>query len=534
MAGAICVGAFATAVGGGVWAGRAAAPGERVDPAATRVVRAGVASLEVPRAWRTIASRDAGAAAGTTAVLAPSSGLPNRVIVTVAPPDDRSLVPRALRGLVRDLGRGPRATRLGGYRAWQYAGLLGRNRTDVLDVTVLPSSAGVLGVACTSALWLADATADCASSIGSVSIGGAAVFVPSPDLALRLRLPRVLAALDGTRVRSRAALGRAGSRGGQARLARRLARAHLAAAASLRPAAGRTGAPLIEELSNISGAYSELERAASTGSPSRFRAARGTVQAAEVRLAEATDRLVSHGEREAVAAEPTRSSSRRPAVGTAETPSIVLLIGMLLGLLAIGLMALRSRGSPAWAASRIGPRDRGRWTVRARALRSRLGGRVPAASASRDERSPLLGVARSADPPAPTAARSEAAVRRGRALAGPSARWDAPPTPLPGPSSAGVGPAGPKAASGPVSTSTAKPPREPPARRAGRKAEAAGISPRSDDGRDQATRALSPRVGRERQPISRAESDHTQPKSGADRRASGAARQIERSEPRQR
>ena len=140
----------------------------------------------------------------------------------VAPVDDRSLVPRALRRLVRDLGERPRATGLAGYRAWRYSGLLGRNGSDVLDVTVLPSSAGTLGVGCISPLGAASATADCASSIRSVSMRNAAIFVPSPDLALSLTLPDVLTALDRARVRGRAALRGAGTRGGQARFALRL------------------------------------------------------------------------------------------------------------------------------------------------------------------------------------------------------------------------------------------------------------------------------------------------------------------------
>jgi hypothetical protein len=396
MVGAACLGALAIAVGGGVLAAHVVARGERVGPGAVRVVRAGAATLAVPRGWRTVALRDAGAPVGTTAVFAPSPDAHDRVIVTVAPAEDPSLVPAALRGLVRDLGRGPRATRLGGHRAWRYVGLPGRNREDVLDVTLLPTTAGVLGIACVSAVSAAGATANCASSIGSVSISSGAMLVPSGELALRLRLPRVLAVLDRARVRFRAALVRAGTGAGQARLAGRLAREHLAGADSLHPVAGRAGGPLLDALSNVAGAYRELGRAASAGSASGFHAARGTVQTAEAGLAAAIDRLGLRDAREPAVAPPTRSSPGRP-----DAPGLVLVLVLFLGLLALGLAVLRSRRAPA---------------------------------------APPRGVARSPDAPAPAAAAWSDAPSP--TAAGPTvarhAGWDAPPTPPP-PATAGVG-----------------------------------------------------------------------------------------------
>jgi hypothetical protein len=392
LAGATC--AMALTVAGGMCAGHAAAPKERVEPPAIREVPVGVATVQVPTEWLPVA-RGAAAAARTTAVFAPSSGLPERVIVTVAPVDDRSLVPRALRRLVRDLGERPRATRLAGFRAWRYAGLLGRNGSDVLDVTVLPSSAGTLGVGCIWPLGAASATADCASSIRSVSMRDAAIFVPSPDLALSLTLPDVLTALDRARVRGRAALRGADTPGGQARFALRLARAHREAAASLRLVAARAGASLLDALTNTAGAYAALARAARTGEASHFRAVRRTVEAAEARLDSAIDRLVSGAATATVRAEPTRSRSVRPDTGRADTALIVLLGAALLSLSFLGLLAVRNRGSSARGGLRRG-------------------------------RSPVRGGVRSGPPPIDPA--RAPAVRPARPPADPSARWDAPPT----------------------------------------------------------------------------------------------------------
>ena len=359
-----------------------------------REVTAGVATLQVPTEWRTVA-RGTGAAARTTAVLAPSSGSPERVIVTVAPVDDESLMPRALRGLVRDLGEGPRTTRLAGHLAWHYAGLPGPKGSDVLDVTVLPSSAGTLGVGCVSPLGAASETADCASSIQSVSMRDAAVFVPSPDLALRLTLPDVLTGLDTARVRGRAGLRAAATHDAQARFALRLARAHREAAASLRPVAARAGASLLEQLTNTADAYAALARAARAGEASHFRAVRGTVETAEARLDQAIDRLVSGAAPAPVPAEPTRSQSGRPDTGSADTALIVLLCASLLSLFFLGLLALRNRGFSARGVLRRG-------------------------------RSPVPSGVRSGPPPIDPA--RPPAVRCVRPHADPSARWDAPPT----------------------------------------------------------------------------------------------------------
>jgi hypothetical protein len=437
MVGAACMGALATAVGGGVWAGHVTAPEQGARPAATRVVRAGVATLVVPREWRTVSLRGTGLAdvqAGRTAVLAPSPGSSDRVIVTVAPAEDGSLVPQALRGLVPELGRGPRVTRLAGHRAWLYAALPGRNSDGAIDVTVLPSAAGVLGVACFSPGSSSSAVADCASSIGSVSMGGATMFVPSQDLALRLRLPRVLATLDRARVHARDGLRRADTPSGQARLARGVAREHLAAADSLRPVAGGAGASLVDQLSVAARAYLALGRAANGRSASRFGAARQGVESAEARLAEAVDRVVTRGTRQPAVAQTTRSESRLPATPGIDAPTILLLILVLPGVLAVGLGVLQIRGRLGSAPSRIGrPR-------RDRIDHSKPAGPAPASSA------PLLGNShlgpRSGAPqparPAPAGAGAPSprpALRVERPTIDPFVRWDAPPTPPPRPSS---------------------------------------------------------------------------------------------------
>src|SRR5438876_221799 len=102
--------------------------------------------------------------------------------------------------------------------------------------------AGGLALGLGAGAWAGHATAPAAPAPAG---GGPPTCAPSDDLARRLRLPDVLAALDRARVGMRARLRHANTVAGQARLARGLARAHLAAAASLRPVAGSAGAALV-------------------------------------------------------------------------------------------------------------------------------------------------------------------------------------------------------------------------------------------------------------------------------------------------
>jgi hypothetical protein len=78
---------------------------------------------------------------------------------------------------------GTRTARLGGYAAWADG-----------DDRILPTTRGPLTVACR-----------CGDAVRSVSVPGAAILTPAPDLALRLRAPGVLASLDAFRVAERKA-----------------------------------------------------------------------------------------------------------------------------------------------------------------------------------------------------------------------------------------------------------------------------------------------------------------------------------------
>ncbi len=227
-------GALAAIAAVGVIAGHIASADN--EPA-TRSVRVGAATVTVAGAWRVID--------GSTL----ANG-PQRMRVVLGPAEDPSLVPAALREGTR--GDKAQSARLGGYRAWSYGA-----------VTVLPSTLGVLGVACDPR--------PCASAVRSVSVAGAAILAPEPDLALRLRAPTTLAMLDAVRVSARAALARAPATAP----AKSIAATHRAALDALRPVAGPA---LIAALSRAEHAYDRLAQASSaTG----FNAARTDVIAAD-------------------------------------------------------------------------------------------------------------------------------------------------------------------------------------------------------------------------------------------------------------
>jgi hypothetical protein len=156
-----------------------------------------------------------------------------------------------------------------------------------MDLTVLPTSAGVLAVACVAPRFAWSAAVGCAAAIKRVNVSGAAIFTPAANLSFRLRLPAVVAALDRARVSDREALRDARTRPGQARIAARLARAHRAAVAAVRPLAADQGAPLLLALQATGTAYDRLARAAAHGWPSRYRASRLAVSRADARLTRA-------------------------------------------------------------------------------------------------------------------------------------------------------------------------------------------------------------------------------------------------------
>jgi hypothetical protein len=265
--------ALAVAAAGGWWLGgvsRTEAPA--VAPASVAVV--GDLRLTLDPEWATAdaAPRVAGAQA-----FAPAPGLSARALLVSGSPVDATLVPAALRAELPENLPAPRKTELGALPAWSYGPVHAGGR--VIEVTVAPTTGGVLAVACAAppASW--NAALDCEAGVRSITSAGSEALTPSTDLAFRQAAGPVLRELDGRRVAGRRALGERLS------AATALAKAHRAAAAELEPFVA-PGAPAdaIAALREAARGYDTL---ASDPPRRRFIAARVTIARADAALAAA-------------------------------------------------------------------------------------------------------------------------------------------------------------------------------------------------------------------------------------------------------
>jgi len=275
---AVTLAAALVAAGAGWWIRSAAGPeAPRVAPVAAPV-SVGAVVLVPPARWTAVdASAELPATdPSTTAAFELEPGVAGRAIVTLAPADDPSLLPQALRDIARAPLPAAKPTTLLGHEAWHYAGLRATDRR-MADITVVPTSAGVLAVACLADSADASGAAGCASQLAGLRLNSGEWLRPSVDVAAAAVAPPILRRLDGARLDARAALGRARTPRGQAHAARRLSAVHAGAAGSLAPyASGRAGA-VIAALRASAGSYARLAAAAGARAPQRYRNARRAV-----------------------------------------------------------------------------------------------------------------------------------------------------------------------------------------------------------------------------------------------------------------
>jgi hypothetical protein len=269
----------------GVGLGRVAAPEESQQPSPS-AVSVGPARVLVPSGWdpAPMGSTDVpGLDAERAFAFETTPGLSEWGVILFSRTTEPSLIPAELRKELQGPLPAPARTRLAGSPAWKYRGLA-TGRPDVrADVTVLPTTAGVLAVICTSGLTLSGNDL-CAGDVESVTVRGARVLLPSPSLPLQQALPAVLDDLDRARLEDRAKLSAARTPEGQALAAGRLAADHRASARAIRAAAGSAGTPLARDLDAVAHGYDALREQAETGSRSGFAAARGAVDDAETVL----------------------------------------------------------------------------------------------------------------------------------------------------------------------------------------------------------------------------------------------------------
>jgi len=250
-----------------------------------------------PTEWRRLPASAAGIKGIDklpTQVFDRASGLSSRAVLTFAPLDataTASLLPKPLQdAAARPLGR-PRAVRLDGRRAWLYFAVPVRRTSETMEITVLPTTAGVLAIACVAPTLAFSAAAGCASAL-DLTLQRARALRPTDDLGFRVRLGAIAGRLDRERVERRAALSRVRTRRAQGRAAHRLAVGHERAARSLAPfVAGDTTAEVVASLRDASRGYDDLERSAAADDRAAFSRASRAIDAADDRLAEAWDAL---------------------------------------------------------------------------------------------------------------------------------------------------------------------------------------------------------------------------------------------------
>ena len=256
----------------------------------TRSPRSATCELEIEAGWAAAEAAPGPLVEGGQA-FAPLPGLSARALLVTGPAVDATLVPAALRAELPETLPSPRRAMLGGLTAWHYGPLRTKNR--ILEVTVAPTTAGMLALTCSAppASW--SAALGCAEGVHAITSAKAKALDPTDDLAFRQAAGPALAALDRERVAGRRTLARAGKPAPRAAAATALAGVHRDAAAALAPfavegehdRAGRGAARLRPQLRLLRGRRPAQQAPAVHRRPRRGRARRGRARRRAARRA---------------------------------------------------------------------------------------------------------------------------------------------------------------------------------------------------------------------------------------------------------
>jgi hypothetical protein len=276
LAAVIVAGALGWLLGGALHGDRAAPPA-----ASDRLATVGSLRLLVDGDWVPAPAGKELAATRLSdlSAFAPVPGLPGRTWIARAAADGPALVPQALRARVASVPT-PEKVTLAGRPAWRYPAMELRSG-GLLEVTALPTMAGVLLVGCEAGKTAWSTVVGCGRAVRAV--GGAAALAPGADLAFRQHLAAVVTKLNAARAGAGRALKRARHARGQRAAATRLAAAHATAAARLSPLAPATGPArkAVVRLTASAQAYRALAQAAASGSRRRYGKARKATRRAD-------------------------------------------------------------------------------------------------------------------------------------------------------------------------------------------------------------------------------------------------------------
>lgn len=293
--GAVLAAVLVLAALAGRWAARDSALPRSRTWASEQAPALGPLRIAAPPPWRRLPASAAGFKGIDklpTQVFDRASGLSSRAVITVASVDSTaspSLIPKPLHdAAARPFGR-PRAVRLDGRRAWLYLAVPIRSADETMEITVLPTTAGVVAIACVAPTLAFSGAAGCASAL-DLTLQRARALRPTADLGFRFRLGAIAGRFDRERVEHRAMLSRARTPRAQARAAHRLAVGHERAARALAPLVGTdTTAEVVASLRDASRRYEDLKRSAAADDRAAFSLAARAIEAADHRLADAWD-----------------------------------------------------------------------------------------------------------------------------------------------------------------------------------------------------------------------------------------------------
>jgi hypothetical protein len=257
---------------------------------ASPTVTLGFGRLKVPPTWTAITPARAGIPgldSASTRAFRIDDGLGQHAFVTLAPPADRWLIPSSLRPALRPPFGAPVPAFLAGHPAWSYSNIATARPNVVMELTVVPTTAGVLAVACTSPLVAAPS--ECDRDVEQIFVSAARVLRPTADMAFRLALSPVLTRLQDDRAALEPNLNAARDAGAQAQALQAFGEAYAAAARRLDSLAPRSGraATLVASLHDAARAYRAAGMAASVGAFGNYFVARAAVMAAESKVATA-------------------------------------------------------------------------------------------------------------------------------------------------------------------------------------------------------------------------------------------------------
>ena len=291
-ASAVAVTSIAAAAFLGWSVGRAAnpAPAPESSPA-QRAIVAGPARVTLPPDWSPAelsATGLKGLDPASTSAFTVSPGLRAFGLVMFGTPDLPSLIPGPLQGVLRRPPAAPEATVLAGRQAWLYPAVPTARGDGLIDITVLPTSAGVLVVACVASRSIWAAASGCGSDVQGIALESGRVL-PAVELVFRLQLRLALTRLDRARSAGDVALRAALTPNAQAAASRRLAGAYRAAAQAVAPSAARVEAAgtIVALLRRTRAVYGRISQAAAAGSTRRYNAARAELRKVERRLSQA-------------------------------------------------------------------------------------------------------------------------------------------------------------------------------------------------------------------------------------------------------